>query len=357
MGNINESFKKETADNDIIKNLEEGNGTYIKNNLMHVLKHKEHRNFQNWMVTEPYWSAWIVSSDGNTAESSTVNILERIVYVANHDNKLTWELMLKNGENDANPNLIGNFYNWYRTVNEPENDRFEKSVLEAAILKNKPNLVEILVESGANINYQNPKNENKTPWELAIIEKKNKIAKYLINKIEVDKKNKNGQTPLHLAVRYKNKDIVKFLLENNANLNIKDNWDDTPLFDAQNVNNVEIFKLLVKKGADLTKKNKKGQTIKQVVKLEKKCLIMEYEKFCPDKFTLELSGKYKVVDWKLTYEKTDNESVKKIIGKIISKDEMLNIIKNYKNDFDSDEINSSNYQNQPSTSGYTSPRI
>ncbi|WP_339048827.1 ankyrin repeat domain-containing protein [Spiroplasma endosymbiont of Colias croceus] len=76
-------------------------------------------------------------------------------------------------------------------------------------------MVKVLLEYGANLNYKNPRNKDKTPITLAFSKKKN-----------------------------------------NTNLNIKDNDGETPLFNAQYVNNAEIFNLLVENGAKLNIRNK-----------------------------------------------------------------------------------------------------
>ncbi|KAH0560410.1 hypothetical protein KQX54_004342 [Cotesia glomerata] len=54
---------------------------------------------------------------------------------------------------------------------------------------------------------------------------------------------------LHLAVIRENKDIVKLLLENNANPNVKDVYKETIFFRAVKRNNYELAEYLIKAGA------------------------------------------------------------------------------------------------------------
>ncbi|WP_339048825.1 hypothetical protein [Spiroplasma endosymbiont of Colias croceus] len=82
-------------------------------------------------------------------------------------------------------------------------------------------------------------------------------------------------------------------------------------------------------------------------------LKLECKFFVSSKGIVELTIKF----LKFQLEKTFNEEKKEKIEQMIEKRKMLNIIKDYKNDFDSDEINSIDYRNQTSISGYTTARI
>ncbi|MDH4270644.1 MAG: ankyrin repeat domain-containing protein, partial [Candidatus Aminicenantes bacterium] len=71
----------------------------------------------------------------------------------------------------------------------------------------------------------------------------------------------NQKTPLHLALESGHADIVKYLLEQGAGINLKDKDKATPLHNAATLGNLEIVDLLLKKGAtSLNEGNFRGQT-------------------------------------------------------------------------------------------------
>lgn len=69
---------------------------------------------------------------------------------------------------------------------------------------------------------------------------------YLLNKSE----EKFGFTLLYKAVVCKNYTLCEFLLENNANHNIKNIYGETALHQAIETENNKIINLLLEKGAD-----------------------------------------------------------------------------------------------------------
>ena len=74
--------------------------------------------------------------------------------------------------------------------------------------------------------------------------------------LDVNAKNKNGQTPLDWVVRQENVDITKLLIKAGADVNAKSDFDSVPLFWPVMQNNIEIANLLIKAGADLNARDK-----------------------------------------------------------------------------------------------------
>ncbi len=92
-------------------------------------------------------------------------------------------------------------------------------------------------------------------------------AKDFINKgADVNIKNGDGKTPLHIAVEKNYEDIVRLLLQKNADLNTKDNNGNTPLHIAVKNGNYFVVKELLRAGADKNIKNNEGKTALDIAK-------------------------------------------------------------------------------------------
>jgi len=84
----------------------------------------------------------------------------------------------------------------------------------------------------------------------------------LINKNPslINKKDEDGDTPLHLAAEEGQTIIAEFLISKGAKVNGKSNNKETPLHLAAEKGHLEMVRLLIKKGADINIKNEKGET-------------------------------------------------------------------------------------------------
>lgn len=121
--------------------------------------------------------------------------------------------------------------------------------------------VEILLELGAKVNVYNDARE--TPLHTAVRTKRcpvGKIEKLLERpEIEVNEVNKNGMTPLMLAVSLKSADVVKKLLaDSRVNINMRGQAGNTALHFASRYGWDEGVKLLLGSGADATICNNDG---------------------------------------------------------------------------------------------------
>ncbi|KAL6631668.1 ankyrin [Neocallimastix sp. 'constans'] len=106
-----------------------------------------------------------------------------------------------------------------------------------------------------------------TPLIKACKKNDQKAVKELIeNKADVNLKNdKNGYTPLIIACNEGNEEIVKILIENGAKINIKDENGYTALVFAcsngnENIDNQKLVKLLIDSKAKINSKNKNGDS-------------------------------------------------------------------------------------------------
>lgn len=135
----------------------------------------------------------------------------------------------------------------------------------AAIIEacgNSHEIFDLLLEKGADLNA---KKEDGTGayyncmihmllYGREITDKDMALTKLLLSKgADVDEAPTSGElegyTPLIFAVRENNKELVTFLIDNGADVNVKNVYGDTPLLLAEKKGNAEIVKILKAKGA------------------------------------------------------------------------------------------------------------
>ena len=90
--------------------------------------------------------------------------------------------------------------------------------------------------------------------EIKTLIKKGINARYLTDRKE-DKNFMQNMCPIHIAARFGYKEIVKALIENGADINIKGYFGYTALHEACRKNNIDIVNILIKNGADLNIKS------------------------------------------------------------------------------------------------------
>lgn len=87
------------------------------------------------------------------------------------------------------------------------------------------------------------------------------IVKYLLGQgANIETKDNEGNTPLHVAMQKGHLDIVLALIQAKANIEAKNNVGDTPLHIAMQKGHTAVVLALVKAGADLHALNNAGQS-------------------------------------------------------------------------------------------------
>jgi ankyrin repeat protein len=149
-----------------------------------------------------------------------------------------------------------------------------------AVLKNNPDLVsskdhesgrtplhwaarngqidvaELLLSNKADVNAKDK--EDITPLHLAGY--KAMVELLLANKAQVNARSATDMTPLHVAARAGKKDAVELLLANKADINAKDNNGDTPLHMVADEGLEDMVELLLANKADVNARNAGGWT-------------------------------------------------------------------------------------------------
>ena len=105
----------------------------------------------------------------------------------------------------------------------------------------------------------NAKNENGfTPLHIAVSKGYKEVAELLVtNGADVNTKD-NGSTPLHKAAQFGHKEIVELLINKVADVNAKGELGETPLHSAAADGEKEIVELLIVAGADVNVRDKEG---------------------------------------------------------------------------------------------------
>ncbi|WP_341816160.1 ankyrin repeat domain-containing protein [Wolbachia endosymbiont (group B) of Elophila nymphaeata] len=130
------------------------------------------------------------------------------------------------------------------------------------------NITKYLVDKRANINAKDK--GSKTPLNVAIDQKHNNVVKYLEQaQLDLNKE-------LLIAAKGGNLNKVIDLISKGANVNVKDNNDDTPLHLA--VGYLDVVKYLISKGANINAKCKAGKTPLDIAAYQKLSDVVEYLK-------------------------------------------------------------------------------
>jgi len=104
-------------------------------------------------------------------------------------------------------------------------------------------------QAGIDPNLVNEKGE--TPLTFAIGCCKIKTIKALLEKVDVNRRNKEGNSPLYLAFRENKREIFDLLLESNADVKVPGNNNRTVLHLAAAYDDVELVQKLIERGADV----------------------------------------------------------------------------------------------------------
>ncbi|MCL1971512.1 MAG: ankyrin repeat domain-containing protein [Endomicrobia bacterium] len=246
-------------------------------------------------------------------DSDTIDILVKADSNIEEKDKYGYTpLMLAIRKNESNPQtaiaLILNKADVNSAFDKKYDDEDKMTPLLYAVneyMVNKPNVIQALIDAGANINAKNAK-DGRTPLLLAASNANNtEIIDILIKAgSKIEEKDKYGYTPLMLAltnnsaypdiavslIKYKadvnavlperfstpllmalgdntetKPKVIQALIDYGADVNAKDVMGMTPLMFAAKNSTEEVIKILLKSGADLRIRDKNEKTAEDYV--------------------------------------------------------------------------------------------
>lgn len=128
-----------------------------------------------------------------------------------------------------------------------------------AVRKNKPQIIELLIQAGADVNA--PAYNNYSPLHYAVEDNDFSLVKLLIkNGANINILNRFDRSPIFLVIGNENIEILKFFIDNNADVNRRAWWRWTPLHVAASRGNLEIVKILVENNAESNVCNSESKT-------------------------------------------------------------------------------------------------
>ncbi len=150
---------------------------------------------------------------------------------------------------------------WLDCANINARDVYEKSsALMNALEYHHFDIVNLLLDQQIIIDVNLANVYGNTPLILAVRDNNMEIIEKLIEKgAKVDQKNRNEVTALMVAVNNNYTDKAKFLLDHGADINTRDSDGESALIMAINRGNLPMIRWLVKEGADVNVVNRRGK--------------------------------------------------------------------------------------------------
>lgn len=130
-------------------------------------------------------------------------------------------------------------------------DKTEETALIAASAQGHTEVVELLLAYGASVDLQGISNQKSALNASAAGGKLGPVRVLLSHGAQVDLEDINGWSPLYIAAKAKNVEVLKYLLDHGANPNTKDIIGEYPLISASMMGHTKVVKTLIEGGADI----------------------------------------------------------------------------------------------------------
>ncbi|KAK2714307.1 hypothetical protein QYM36_008761 [Artemia franciscana] len=148
-----------------------------------------------------------------------------------------------------------------KNANIDDFDTEERTPLHIAALAGHTNVVRVLLSNGANPTIKN--NEGVTPLELAVDHSRFKVVKVLLHhdKVDINAKCNDEWTALHIASKYNNLEIVKYLVSEGSNVNAKTNDGRKPIHVAAKSGHIDTVEFFLSKGLRIDVSDAENRTL------------------------------------------------------------------------------------------------
>ena len=134
--------------------------------------------------------------------------------------------------------------------------------LNQAVLGGNIDVIDLLLDRGANVNMRAGLNEY-TPLVTAANQAGDRwrVVEFLLTRgANPNRAARNGLTPLYVAAQHGNLTTMRTLISHGADVNSKTTRGNTPLINAADEGQCSAVKLLLQNGAEIDWKNSKGMT-------------------------------------------------------------------------------------------------
>jgi len=133
--------------------------------------------------------------------------------------------------------------------------------LQVAAYCNRPNMVKVLVQHGAKVNFSNLLHGSRTPICIASRHGDTDTVQMLCDlHADVNKADKDGCTPMLWAAAGKHTKTIQILAKHNADVNKSSKHGQTPVMLAAEQGSTDIVRMFAKLRADLNKPDNLGRT-------------------------------------------------------------------------------------------------
>jgi len=139
------------------------------------------------------------------------------------------------------------------------------------LIENKSKFKALILAIAENVDVKFTDRDGYSPLMLAVaLDDKDSILALIKRAANVNQQHDSGFTLLHFAVSWGNIDSCETLLDNNANIDVVDHSGNTLLMYAAINGEKNVYEFLIEKGADETRINNNGKTASQLVRFQQR---------------------------------------------------------------------------------------